>query len=291
MKRLNLPENGHGLVKFSSGIALLLAAVGFFVSAPAFANAPGKKGSPEKGREIYMLQCLKCHGENGEGDGPAASYQPRPPRDFGLGVFKIKTSVVDDLAPLDTDIFSTIGRGISISGMPPFKNVLTDDQRWDLVAYIKTLSDLFDDDPSPRPIDYPDRISFSMESVEKGRTAFVELKCHECHGEKWDGNGIKKLKDDSGAPIRARNLALRSHYIGPTTPEALYARITVGIPFTPMPVHDSPKLTEKKWHIVNFITYLLEEEDRRFHRNMTITAVAGGIIIIAGLFFIFRRKF
>jgi high-affinity iron transporter len=39
----------------------------------------GPKADPEAGKATYAAQCLICHGEKGDGDGPAgAALQPRP---------------------------------------------------------------------------------------------------------------------------------------------------------------------------------------------------------------------
>lgn len=45
-------------------------------------KAPIKHTSAASGREMYMPYCAACHGENGKGDGPAASTFKEPPPDL-----------------------------------------------------------------------------------------------------------------------------------------------------------------------------------------------------------------
>ncbi len=77
--------------------------------------------------------CANCHGPEGKGDGPlAASFNPRP-RDFtdadDLGWHKART---------DGEIFWAISKGTEY-GMIPYEDMLNEEDRWALVAYIRSL--------------------------------------------------------------------------------------------------------------------------------------------------------
>jgi len=63
---------------------LLSFLIVFFISSSLFAA----QGDKEAGRKIYDKKCWWCHGEKGEGNGPAAEFLLPPPRDFTLGVYK-----------------------------------------------------------------------------------------------------------------------------------------------------------------------------------------------------------
>jgi mono/diheme cytochrome c family protein len=82
------------------------------------------------GRYIYMDKCTQCHGQTGKGDGPdAASYYPSP------------TSLVDAKhmsSVTDGEVFYQISQGRK--PMPAFKKKLSEEQRWELVLYVRSLA-------------------------------------------------------------------------------------------------------------------------------------------------------
>jgi mono/diheme cytochrome c family protein len=84
----------------------------------------------EAGRAIYMDRCTQCHGQTGKGDGPdAASYYPSP------------TSLVDAKhmnSVTDGEIFYQISEGRK--PMPSFKRKLSEEQRWQLVLYVRSFA-------------------------------------------------------------------------------------------------------------------------------------------------------
>jgi len=72
--------------------------------------------------------CFNCHGENGRGDGELASSFEPPPRNFTIpGWQKVRT---------DGEIFYVITNGTE-SGMPGFGDMLTDEEKWSLVNYVR----------------------------------------------------------------------------------------------------------------------------------------------------------
>ena len=79
------------------------------------------------GREGYVQSCSACHGEGGRVDGPAA---PRLTADLTTHV------------PLhrDADLFTFTRDGISGTPMKSLSNVLTEDQMWHIVNYVRTLA-------------------------------------------------------------------------------------------------------------------------------------------------------
>ena len=83
----------------------------------------------EAGKAVYVQNCLSCHGATGKGDGEAAAYMT--PRPASLGSPAIA-------AQSDGAFFWKISTGRGL--MPPWKPVLTDEQRWQVVAYLRTLS-------------------------------------------------------------------------------------------------------------------------------------------------------
>lgn len=83
----------------------------------------------EAGKKLFQKQCYICHGTKGKGDGVAGmSLNPRP-ANLTSDKFQSQT---------DGEIFwkTTTGR----NSMPSYKNTLSEEQRWQLVNYIRTLS-------------------------------------------------------------------------------------------------------------------------------------------------------
>jgi mono/diheme cytochrome c family protein len=75
---------------------------------------------------------VPCHGPTGKGDGPVGlTLNPRP-ADLSLhAVPGVHT---------DGQLYLWITNGFEGSVMPAFKDVLTEDQRWHVVNYVRTLA-------------------------------------------------------------------------------------------------------------------------------------------------------
>src|SRR5262250_543949 len=56
----------------------------------------------ELGRTVYATYCVGCHGERGDGAGPAARFLNPKPRDFRVGRIKF-AAVASGEAPRDDD--------------------------------------------------------------------------------------------------------------------------------------------------------------------------------------------
>ncbi len=92
---------------------------------------PPNPESLRTGKTTYGLHCQTCHGEAGRGDGPGGAGLEPPPADLVVHV---------PLHP-DGDIFGFIEEGIPGTGMAPLGGVLTDDEIWHVINYIRTLEE------------------------------------------------------------------------------------------------------------------------------------------------------
>lgn len=116
-----------------------------FIPAP-----PATLGSPEsiaRGRQLYeMLECGRCHGPNGLGDGPSAATlapdswgNPQRPFNFTKGALK------SGGAP--EDVYRTFMTGLNGTAMPSYADVFDEPDgenvkpgdAWNLVSYVLSL--------------------------------------------------------------------------------------------------------------------------------------------------------
>jgi len=108
-------ESPHGWIPLVGGLLMWLA-----LSQPAAAA----EGNPNAGRAIYDKHCIACHGKTGKGIGTLPDLSD--PRALA--------------GRSDAQLFDKITNGGRGSGMPAWGGVLSEQQRWDALAYIKTLA-------------------------------------------------------------------------------------------------------------------------------------------------------
>jgi cytochrome c oxidase cbb3-type subunit 2 len=116
----------------------------FIPKPPSFLGTPQ---SIARGRELYeMLECRRCHGDGGRGDGPSAKTlspdiwgNPQKPFDFTKGRLKSGAGA--------EDIYRTFMTGINGTAMPSYYDVfaqpdgesIREGDAWNLVSYVLSL--------------------------------------------------------------------------------------------------------------------------------------------------------
>ncbi len=103
------------------------------LSVPTHAAPPNTPEMVLKGKALYSQNCLSCHGEKGDGQGPAGKYLvPVKPRNFTKDKFKNGTS--------EEQLFNTITNGLDGTAMASYKNTIPNDgDRWALAFYVETF--------------------------------------------------------------------------------------------------------------------------------------------------------
>lgn len=100
-----------------------------FLSAGA-ALAAGPKVTPallEKGKAIFSANCVTCHGEQGDGNGPAGAYLNPKPRNFAKDKFKAGDK--------PQQVFNTVTKGLPGTAMVGFPQ-LPEEDRWAVAQYV-----------------------------------------------------------------------------------------------------------------------------------------------------------
>ncbi len=189
----------------------------------------------DRGKELYTANCAHCHGENGDGNGYGAPYLVPPPRNFVLGQFKFRTTP-NGQPPTDEDLFRTISRGATGTGMPPWQYLLNGDDRWALVEYVKSFSEQFRKFPDRKPITIAPPPSEGRD-IENGKQVYIKLQCAKCHGE--DGRGVgpssPALVDGQGRHINTRDFTFPTAYRTGFAEREIVRTMETGMNGTPMP--------------------------------------------------------
>jgi mono/diheme cytochrome c family protein len=81
-----------------------------------------------EGKSLYAKHCKSCHGASGKGDGSKAANLDVSCKDFTKPEFKKQT---------DGEIYWKITNGRD--PMPTFKTKASNEERWELVNYVRTL--------------------------------------------------------------------------------------------------------------------------------------------------------
>ena len=88
------------------------------------------RANPTEARHVYQDNCAECHGEMGKGDGDRSRVFGTPPANF--------TDATHMNTMSDGELFYKMSEGHR--PMPAFKKRLSDEQRWQLVLFIRSFA-------------------------------------------------------------------------------------------------------------------------------------------------------
>lgn len=237
----------------------LLAAMILAGASPSRAQAShiGKwSGHADSGRQLYFRYCWGCHGFRGDGNGENAPYLNILPRNFVSATFKCRSTPTGTL-PTDEDLYNSIDRGFYTTYMPSWVT-LTNQQRVDLVAFIKTFSPRWKSEKAGEPIKVPAEPKLTLDSIKHGSELFQKLECWKCHGQQGRGDGpsAATLTDSSDQPIRPYNFAAGTRFKCGETNQDLYKIFMTGLDGTPMPSFADNIKPEEAWDLVHYLRTL-----------------------------------
>lgn len=187
-------------------------------SAPLEAVYPLVPPDAVSGKEIYLEKCAPCHGESGLGDGTQTNQLPAPPTPLSAAeVWQPSTPV---------QWYQVVTQGRLDRFMPPFSS-LSDRQRWDVVAYLYTLS-------TP-----PETLALAQELYQND--------CAGCHGSEGRGDGTNATML-TAKPTAFTNLKWMVNRSGVD----LYQAISQGVP-PAMPAFQDRYSPEERWALVAYL--------------------------------------
>jgi cytochrome c553 len=192
---------------------------------PVVVPPPDPRALP--GWPLYDRFCLACHGEAGDGRGPAAPYSKGRPRDFTRGEYAWRSTPLGQ-PPTDDDLRATLRHGAHGTSMPGFE--LDAAQIDQLVAVVKAFA------PKAFGAATPVVVATAKRS-EPSAELWTKYGCATCHGDNGKGD-TPAAKAMSSAPYDLTREPLHR----PRASDSLEARraaaamsIATGIAGTPMP--------------------------------------------------------
>lgn len=250
---------------------------------PGKAPVPDEKPTLERGRDIYLEKCAFCHGETGDGDGPAASFSSPRPRKLTKAQYKIRTTHFGKI-PSDQDIFYIITKGMPGTTMPAW-NHLPDSDRWSLVLYLKSLSNKFEKfyargealeiaiagDPPPA----------TPEGMVEGKKLFVQ-NCSGCHGleGRSDGESTERVVNIASDALWPRNLSKPWLFRRGSSLKDIFVTLRTGLTGTAMPRFAEKTLNDQQaWNLVHYVKTLAINENRPAIKPIQAKKITGEIPI------------
>jgi mono/diheme cytochrome c family protein len=140
-----------GLEPLAAGLLLTMTALitaGFLVtsyrlSIPVSASTslenpiPADDASIKRGEDLYVARCLTCHGATGGGPNEE-TVADDPSHDHGANADLLASRVEKQR---DGDLYDSITNGVPGTDMPAYDIALNDQDRWDLVNYLRRLQE------------------------------------------------------------------------------------------------------------------------------------------------------
>ncbi len=139
------PASGrrYGVWAVAGVFAVVVAAVGYaYVTAMSGSGGSGSNGVEQLalGQEVYAEACASCHGANLQGQPnwkvrQANGRLPAPPHDDTGHTWHHPDQMLFEMTKLGVEAFAPEGYE---SDMPGFADILSDDQIWAALAYIRS---------------------------------------------------------------------------------------------------------------------------------------------------------
>lgn len=183
------------------------------------------------GQLVYAQHCAGCHGDKGDGNGPAAERLLVKPRNFTAGVFKFRSTRQLQL-PLEADLHRIITKGLPGASMPSFP-LMSERDKIAVIEYIKTFYADWESRAAERQVVTVPQAPADLgdsKRIDRGRVVYLAMQCGLCHG--LDGAGTKatvgEVTDSALGSIRPRNFTY-GRFRGGDDPQDVYRTFHTGL--------------------------------------------------------------
>jgi mono/diheme cytochrome c family protein len=97
--------------------------------------------SVARGQSIYLQNCAPCHGATGEGNGPLSREYDPPPTNLVASGVRVSTKGLDVAIEMPHYSSRLVKERVTTGNreMPPWKEILTEQEIDDVVAYVRHL--------------------------------------------------------------------------------------------------------------------------------------------------------
>jgi mono/diheme cytochrome c family protein len=173
-----------------------------------------------RGAQLFAQHCTQCHGEMGRGDGPlvASGELPTPPTDF------TDPATANSQRPIEW--YNTITNGRIENLMPPWRDTLSEAERWAVAMYTYTMWYT------------PDWLTLGQETW--------AANCARCHGETGRGDGPDAA--DINRPVG--DMTIQSEVVA-ISDNSLFNIVTEGSGEN-MPAFADELSVEQRWAVVSY---------------------------------------
>jgi cytochrome c oxidase cbb3-type subunit 2 len=210
----------------------------------------------EHGKSVYLQNCVACHGVKGDGKGDAAAFLAPKPRNFAQANFRLRSTPGGRL-PTDEDLFRAVSLGMPGTPMPPWKVMLSDNDRWAVVEYLKTFSPRFAATNEDRAtvVSLGNAPARNDAALAEGKALFTKLACITCHGEagRGDGTSAATLVDDSQTRIKPRDFTHPAGFKSGYSTKDIARTILTGFNGTPMVGFNGTIPSDDAWKLAYYV--------------------------------------
>lgn len=234
---------------------------------PAIAPASGDQpqGWPawndaglQEGKEHYVERCMTCHGCAGNGLGTYAGTLIVTPADYKQEPFR-------NMPP--DEWYWHVSEGVQGTVMPPWKESMTEDERWATINYIRQIfarpveRDPDEGDPPGEYAGLTNPLDLTVDVLDEGKAIFIR-ECRVCHGDAGTGHGPYRtglqplppdFSDGSYGTLQ-----------DPSYTDADYFwRISEGLPWSAMPSWKLRYDADDRWKLVHYLRAIFTQTEER----------------------------
>jgi len=112
-------------------LRVILSTLLMVMGCSSWVAAQTARGNPESGQVVYEKNCLRCHGDKLDGNGPDGKDLIVRPANLQSITSRSKT---------DWELLITISHGAAFTPMHGFRGKLTDQQVMDVLAYVRMMA-------------------------------------------------------------------------------------------------------------------------------------------------------